>query len=118
MAKSNMIIFLLAMAAISLRLLNVSVELPAANINCQQYDEIFGCNEDRFNVETNTLVTFFIVHVRLGLDGLRSLLERAASKLVEYNCNQKERRMKENTTEYYTIRLDSISGEMENYFLL
>jgi len=113
-------ILFLAVSAASLQLLNISWEIPAqgyGNLSCQHYDEILKCDENIINVECSTLVTFFTAPMRLRVDGLKLLMDRAVSKLAKSTCMEKEIAVTEREAEFHTIRLQLGSREA-NYFLL
>jgi len=116
MATGNLIyILFLAVSVASLQLLNISWEMPEKA--CSQHcDEILKCDENIINGESSTLVTFFTSPMRVRVDGLKSLMERAGPKLVKSICVEKDIAVPEREAEFYTIRLRLGSGEV-NYFL-
>ena len=121
MAIGNLIyILFLAVSVASLQLLNISWEMPEkdyGDVNSQHCDEILKCDENIINGESSTLVTFFTSPMRVRVDGLKSLMERAGPKLVKSICVEKDIAVPEREAEFYTIRLRLGSREV-NYFLL
>ena len=121
MAIGNLIyILFLAVSVASLQLLNISWEMPEkayGDVNSKHCDEILKCDENIINGESSTLVTFFTSPMRVRVDGLKSLMERAGSKLVKSICVEKDIAVPEREAEFYTIRLRLGSREV-NYSLL